>query len=102
MLIGGTVAHLLGEETYQELFYAGSPWRTIDQGAFSGTHVGVIVGLDIETHVTRAVAVVAQARGSIVAKGATGERSFGTVTLPVGLGGDAGIARLGLGVRWMF
>ena len=102
ILIGGTIAHLLGEESYQELFNAGSPWHTIDAGSFSGTHVGVIVGLDIETRVTRTVAVVAQARGSIVAKGATGERSFGTLTLPVGIGGDAGIARLGVGIRWMF
>jgi hypothetical protein len=102
ILVGGTIAHLVGEQTIQQLFSAGSAWQTIDRGSFSSTHAGVVVGMDLETGLTSAVAIVAQARGSIIARGAEGTRTVGTVRLPVGSGGDAGIVRLGVGVRWMF
>lgn len=101
ILLGATVAHLLAQETYQELFNAGAPWRTIDKGSASSTHIGLITGLDVDTRLTHALAIVAQARGSIVARGAEADRKIGTVTLSTGTG-DAGIARLGVGVRWMF
>jgi hypothetical protein len=102
ILVGGTMAHLVGEETIQQLFSAGSAWQTIDRGSFSSTHAGVVAGMDVETGLTGAVALVAHVRGSIIAGGAEGTRTVGTVTLPVGIGGDAGIVRLGVGVRWMF
>lgn len=94
ILVGATVAHLLAEETYQVLSYAGSPWQTVDRFTASATHVGVIAGLDVETRVTATFGVVAQAGGSIVPGGNNTESGADK--------GGTGICRLGVGVRWMF
>lgn len=101
ILVGQTVALLRAQETHQELFSAGSRWQTIDSASLSSTRFGLLAGLDVETRLTRAVAIVAQVRGSIVAKGSVAKRRYGTFTLESGTG-DAGIARFGAGFRWMF
>lgn len=94
LLAGATIARVSSEQTYLELFHAGSAWRTASSSRSSGTHAGFITGIDLETRVTTALALVAQARLSVVARGNDTADHVGD--------GDAGIGRLGAGVRWTF
>ncbi len=93
VLVGGVLARLRAEETYQELFTAGSSWRTVYQMESFATHPGVVVGLDVETRLTPRAGLVAQARGALVPNGMAAERTGDA---------DAGIARIGAGLRWRF
>lgn len=93
VLVGGVLARLRAEETYQELFTAGSSWRTVNQTESFATHPGVVVGLDVETRLTQRVGLVAQVRGALVPHGMVAKRTSDA---------DAGIARVGAGLRWRF
>lgn len=88
VVLGVTVARLLAEQSYFHFVWAGSPWQFDARETLRETHIGLVTGVDLDTHVTDAVAVVAQVRGAVVPSSS-------------GIGGSA-IGRLGVGARWLF